>query len=300
MRTTQGRRLLLRLALSAIVACAVLVPVMPAHAASNGQWSVQPYFDGSENVPRDWFEYTLEPGQTLSDQVAISNLSDRDKKFAVYPTDGYNTSVDGGFAFLLQEDEPEDLGTWLTTAASEVTIPPGQQRGRPLQARGPDERAARRPRRRHRRRRHRTRGGGGGRHRRRSATARRIAHLRACRRADPARPRGDEYRGHKAQRPPAARRRPLGRSDLRGHERRERTRRADDAADRHRPLRPDIEELRVARLSGIAPGELGHGHRGVGRPRLARPRRASRCMSSRPTQRSTSAAARPCGWGRGC
>src|SRR5438874_2571695 len=75
----------------------VLAGASPAHASNNGQWAVAP--TGADGVtPRDWFEYQLRPGQTLKDQVSISNLTDNPMTFAVYPSDAYNTPLDGAFA----------------------------------------------------------------------------------------------------------------------------------------------------------------------------------------------------------
>jgi hypothetical protein len=107
----------------ALTCASFLVPTATAHAASNGEWAVQPYFSGTQQIPRDWFEYTLKPGQSLRDIVAISNLSKTDKLFAVYATDAYETPLDAGFALLLQKDKPKDAGKWIRLGIKTIRIP---------------------------------------------------------------------------------------------------------------------------------------------------------------------------------
>jgi hypothetical protein len=107
----------------ALTCASVLVPATSAHAASNGEWAVQPYFSGTQQIPRDWFEYTLKPGQGLRDVVSISNLSPTDKLFAVYATDAYETPLDAGFALLLQKDKPRDAGKWIRLGIKQIRIP---------------------------------------------------------------------------------------------------------------------------------------------------------------------------------
>jgi hypothetical protein len=74
-------------------------------------------------IARDFFDYTLRPGATLRDKISISNLTSTPKTFAVYGTDAYNTTLDGGFALLLQRDTPKDVGTWIRLGARRITIP---------------------------------------------------------------------------------------------------------------------------------------------------------------------------------
>jgi hypothetical protein len=75
---------------------------------------------------RDYFVYTLRPGQVFGDIVGISNLSDETLTFAVYPTDAYNTP-DAGFALLREEERPVDVGTWVELGATQYTLDPGER-----------------------------------------------------------------------------------------------------------------------------------------------------------------------------
>ncbi len=99
-----------------------VIGAAPAAANNNGSWSVQP--TGSNGVtPRDWFEYRLRPGQKITDLVSVSNLTDQDMTFALYPADAYNTPLDGAFALNLQKDPSHDEGTWIHLGYNAYTVP---------------------------------------------------------------------------------------------------------------------------------------------------------------------------------
>jgi hypothetical protein len=97
----------------------------PVGASPRGTFAVQP---SSQDGPggRDYFVYTLRPGQVFGDVVGVSNLSDKTLTFAVYPTDAYNTP-DAGFALLREEERPVDLGTWVELGATQYTLDPGER-----------------------------------------------------------------------------------------------------------------------------------------------------------------------------
>lgn len=76
---------------------------------------------------RDYFVYTLKPGASFGDVVAISNLSDTTQTYVVYPTDAFNTLNDAGFALLREDEEPEGVGTWIRLAADQYTLEPGER-----------------------------------------------------------------------------------------------------------------------------------------------------------------------------
>ena len=100
----------------------VMVGAAPAHASGNGEWSVSP--TGADGViPRDWFEYQLRPGQTLRDLVSVSNLTDHAMTFAIYPSDAYNTPLDGSFALRLQKDQMTDAGSWVKLGYQTLDVP---------------------------------------------------------------------------------------------------------------------------------------------------------------------------------
>jgi hypothetical protein len=141
MTTTGPRPLTSRLlrATLAVASVAVLLGTGPARAqetpseepppeatASESGFAVQPSGpDGPGS--RDWFSYTLEPGAVFGDTVAISNLSDHETRFVIYPTDAVSVPDTAGFAALKDTETPSDVGTWIKLAAGEYTVPAGQR-----------------------------------------------------------------------------------------------------------------------------------------------------------------------------
>jgi hypothetical protein len=112
----------------------------PEDTTSSGGagFAVQP---SGPNGPgtRDWFIYTLNPGDVWGDTVAISNLSDAPKRFAIYATDAVSVADTGGFAALRDDEPPVDVGTWVTLAAAEYVVPPGQRIDVPFSLTVPDD-----------------------------------------------------------------------------------------------------------------------------------------------------------------
>jgi hypothetical protein len=97
----------------------------PTAPSSSGTFAVQPSGpDGPGG--RDYFVYTLRPGQVFGDTVGISNLGDETQTFAVYATDAFNTP-DAGFGLLREEEQPVDVGTWVELGATQYTLDPGER-----------------------------------------------------------------------------------------------------------------------------------------------------------------------------
>ncbi|MFC4055287.1 WxL protein peptidoglycan domain-containing protein [Actinomadura syzygii] len=119
----------------ALLAAAVLaVSAAPAPAAraaapapSGGggfAWSVKPSGAAGQSR-RDFFVYTLSPGQRVRDKVTITNLSGRPLTFRVYATDAFNTA-DGSFALLTADRRAADVGAWISVAGAPArTVKPG-------------------------------------------------------------------------------------------------------------------------------------------------------------------------------
>lgn len=95
-------------------------------AAEEAGFAVQPSGpDGPGS--RDWFTYTLDPGAVFGDTVAVSNLSSKPVRFVIYPTDAVSVADTAGFAALKDTETPTGVGTWITLAAGEYTVPAGQR-----------------------------------------------------------------------------------------------------------------------------------------------------------------------------
>jgi hypothetical protein len=88
---------------------------------------------------RDWFSYTLDPGDVFGDTVAVSNLGDRAIRFRIYATDAEAIADTGGFAAIKDDEEPTDVGTWIELAADEYTVEPGRRIDVPFSVTVPDD-----------------------------------------------------------------------------------------------------------------------------------------------------------------
>jgi hypothetical protein len=93
----------------------------PAHAADNGSWSVYPV--ASKIAARPYFYLSADPGQTLTDKVAVQNRTGRPLTFRLYAADAYNTARDGGFAVRTVKERMLGVGAWARLAKSRVTVP---------------------------------------------------------------------------------------------------------------------------------------------------------------------------------
>jgi hypothetical protein len=125
----------LPLALAAGLALTVLASAVPAHAgtAEDGgggsvTWSVAPATaEGPDG--RHWVELALAPGDSATEHMAITNLSQEAVTFALASADGYFTAT-GRFNMLSNPAESVDAGTWIeiqdavTVEADETAVVP--------------------------------------------------------------------------------------------------------------------------------------------------------------------------------
>ncbi|AOR34436.1 DUF916 domain-containing protein [Streptomyces fodineus] len=93
----------------------------PTRAADNGSWSVYPV--ASKIAQRPYFYLSADPGQTLTDKVAVQNKTGGPLTFRLYPADAYNTARDGGFAVRTVKERMLGVGAWARLAQSRVTVP---------------------------------------------------------------------------------------------------------------------------------------------------------------------------------
>ncbi|MGJ5751324.1 uncharacterized protein DUF916 [Streptomyces puniciscabiei] len=93
----------------------------PARAADNGSWSVYPV--ASKIAARPYFYLSADPGQTLTDKVAVQNRTGGPLTFRLYAADAYNTARDGGFAVRTLKERMLGVGAWARVATSRITVP---------------------------------------------------------------------------------------------------------------------------------------------------------------------------------
>ena len=81
--------------------------------------SIQPHQGDGE--ARDWFIYTLWPGELIKDRVNIFNSSDEPIEVKIYPVDA-DILEDGAFAPKAEDAERIGVGAWLTLEAPELLL----------------------------------------------------------------------------------------------------------------------------------------------------------------------------------
>lgn len=102
------------------------LPIPIAQAIEYGGLGIYPNeSEVNEKNPltKDWFIYTLEPGEVKKGKVDIINTSDEPQEIKVYPVDAVPTK-DGAFAPEPEGREKVGVGTWVTLAESEVSLKP--------------------------------------------------------------------------------------------------------------------------------------------------------------------------------
>jgi len=120
------KRWIAALFLGTVLAGSGLVAPSSALAADDGDisWAIQPANqDGPDG--RDSFKFTLKPGESVTDWVAVSNLGDKPLTVKVYPMDA-QTTVDGSFSIPPASVKPVEVGSWvgLTGGDGTYTIEP--------------------------------------------------------------------------------------------------------------------------------------------------------------------------------
>ena len=107
-------------ALSAVVAPSVTGAQEPELPVS---WGVRPGADGG-HPGRANFVVEADPGETVRDSLVVENLGSVELVLGVYASDAFNT-VDGELDLLPADEEPVDVGSWVTFEHPSVTVPPG-------------------------------------------------------------------------------------------------------------------------------------------------------------------------------
>ena len=87
-----------------LLATAAAVASAAAPATSDVTWAVRTASNeyGSD---RTSFDYTIDPGSTISDAMVVANRGTSDLDLGVYAADGFTTE-DGQFDLVLSGDEP--------------------------------------------------------------------------------------------------------------------------------------------------------------------------------------------------
>ncbi|WP_411701259.1 hypothetical protein [Conyzicola sp.] len=102
-------------ALTAALLATALFAATPAHAEgeSDVTWSVQPSTPQGPDA-RSEFDYTVAPGTTISDWVAVSNFSAGPATFRVYGSDAATDYDTAAFTLIGADEVSSDAGSWTT------------------------------------------------------------------------------------------------------------------------------------------------------------------------------------------
>ncbi len=120
---------LVRILATAIVASALAGMIVPAHA----QATEQPVQLSAKVVdqPGEYFDLTVEPGQTRQLQIALGNHGETAIAARTYAADVY-TIINGGFGAALRDTAVAGTTTWLDYPTQTLTLEPDRATVQPL------------------------------------------------------------------------------------------------------------------------------------------------------------------------
>lgn len=94
------------------------------YGAAFGGLGIRPANSDPVNpVTESWFIYNLLPGESRQDGVIISNTSDKVLMGKIYPVDA-TTTVDGAFALRGENEQRDDVGSWVSLEKDRVRVAP--------------------------------------------------------------------------------------------------------------------------------------------------------------------------------
>jgi hypothetical protein len=95
-----------------------------AQAAGSVTWAAAPA-NTAVGKDRAHFTYSLAPGTSVADAIAVVNRSETTIKLRVYASDAFSTAS-GGIDLLPADKKPTDVGSWIKMKSQLVTLKPQQ------------------------------------------------------------------------------------------------------------------------------------------------------------------------------
>lgn len=96
------------------------------HAADFGGIGGKPAHPTGEHLhDKEWFFFTLNPGESKEDAIQIQNNDDTANTIIFYPADS-TPSTDGGFALKQKVESQDAVGKWIQFSQNQITLPPHQ------------------------------------------------------------------------------------------------------------------------------------------------------------------------------
>ena len=110
---------------AALITALTLLAAPAANAAGDDvTWAVRTA-SNSYGAARTSFHYTVSPGGTLTDAIAVANQSDAPLNLGVYAADGF-TTADGQLDLLRVDQKQRGVGAWAQASAQSITVAPGE------------------------------------------------------------------------------------------------------------------------------------------------------------------------------
>lgn len=106
---------------------ALLLPGAPRAGADDGAdvtWGVRTA-SGDLGADRQYFTYTADPGERVTDAVVVTNHDDEPVDLALYAADGF-TTTSGQLDVVTRDAKSVGVGSWTSLATDRVTIEPGE------------------------------------------------------------------------------------------------------------------------------------------------------------------------------
>ncbi len=105
-------RNLLAFALSLVFAMSAL-PALAAAGDGTSGFSSEPAVNGHIDNSRSRFTYQLSPGQSVADELFVSNTGSSTIQLIVYAADA-STTLDGSYDVPTNDQAPKDVGSWVS------------------------------------------------------------------------------------------------------------------------------------------------------------------------------------------
>ncbi len=86
----------------------------PASAACGPTFTFGPAPSPDTQAPRSSFRYSLRPGETISDTLLLTNLTNQPEEFLIWAADGYNTPRSGYLVLRPSTYPKKDVAKWIT------------------------------------------------------------------------------------------------------------------------------------------------------------------------------------------
>ena len=135
----------LRTLVAAVLASALVLAAPWAASAEEAEqpesqqvtWAVRPT-DTIHGIDRPNYAYELDPGESLTDAITVTNYVDVPLTFRMYAADGFLTEA-GDLDLLPAGEESTLLGSWVAMEQPEVTLEPGASADVPFTVSVPED-----------------------------------------------------------------------------------------------------------------------------------------------------------------